>query len=353
MTKVLDAGNWPIAPSLAEAAAALADGKSMKGSGQAESTRVFRAMADETRRRTLSLLQRHELSVSELVEILGQPQSTVSRHLKVLRDAGLIGDRREGTSSLYAARPVGTDAAAGTGSGDGADAATGVLRWAARQDLEAELRDRLHGVLRRRQEMSQQFFDRAGRHWDKLREESFGPTFHLEALVALLPDEWVVADVGTGTGYLLPVVARHFSRVIGVDSVERMLQAARQRVGAGGLDNVELRWGDLTRLPMSEAEVDLAVAILVLHHVPVPEEALGELRRVVKPGGRVLVIEQASHRHEAFRERMQDHWWGFEPALLGKQLEAAGFRDVRTQELSSVVRAADAPTLFVITARCA
>ena len=303
---------------------------------------AFKALADETRQRLLALLHRHELAVSELVDVLGQPQSTVSRHLKVLREAGLIHDRREGNHVLCAVLR-----SAGSAGGGLRDL---LLSWAGGQPLSAELRDRLLGVLERRKEMSRQFFDRVGRHWDKLREEAFGSSFHLEALVALLPADWVVADVGTGTGYALPVLAARFRQVIGIEPVERMREAAESRIAALDLRNVALRAGDLAHLPLEDGEVDLAQAVLVLHHTPEPAAALAELHRVLRPAGRLLIVEQVEHEHEGFRERMQDRWRGFDPAALSAQLASAGFADVQAHQLTTVQPAADAPGLYAITA---
>jgi len=305
---------------------------------------VFKAMADETRLRAFGLLQQHELSVTELVEVLALPQSTVSRHLKVLREAGLIQDRRDGVHNLYAAAQPGTN-------GTDAELLRTLADWVSQQEVPAELQQRLRAVLDHRQQMSRQFFDRVGRHWDKLREESFGPTFHLEALLTLLPRTWMVADIGTGTGYLLPTLARHFERVVAVEPAEQMLRSARQRVESKGLGNVELHCGDLNALPMGTAAVDLALALLVLHHVPVPEEALRELQRIVKPQGRILIVEQSAHQYEAFRERMQDRWWGFDPPTLTEKLDRAGFADIETRKLGTVQRTPETPDLFVVTAR--
>ncbi len=304
---------------------------------------VFKAMADGTRQRVLSVLGRQELSVGELVEVLDQPQSTVSRHLKVLRDAGLVADRRQGPAVHYAVRRQ----------GDGshtAELAGRLVDWVDDLPLETGVAARLEHVIDTRRAMSRTFFDRVGTEWDELREGAFGSQFHLEAFIGLLPRGWRVVDVGTGTGYLLPTLARHFAHVIGVEPVERMLDGARQRVGAAGLRNVELHRGDMTKLPIDAGSVDLAIATLVLHHVATPREAVMELGRVVTAGGRVMLIEQLAHENEAFRERMQDRWWGFEVETLAAMVESAGFEQVSARMLLNVPRAADAPELFVMTA---
>lgn len=314
-----------------------------------DAERTIKAMGDATRRRILQLVARQELAVSEIVDCLGQPQSTVSRHLKVLRDAGLIQDRRDGTTALYTASRVDGDE-----NGDPARLAGHILEWVNDQDLPKPLSDRLASVLKRRQSRSTDFFSQVGHRWDRMRLESFGDSFHRDALITLLPADWVVADIGTGTGYMLPMLSETFRKVIAVDPVPEMLEAARSRCRTQRIKNVAFRRGDMSRLPISNRQADLVLAVLVLHHVPSPEEALGELFRIAKPGGHLLVVEQRSHRLESFHERMQDRWWGFEAARLAKTVAEAGFQDVRHQPLrSEPVKpgAVEAPELFTLTAR--
>ncbi len=312
------------------------------GAGTVEPEVVFKALADRTRQRALALLARHELGVSELVELLRQPQSTVSRHLKVLKEAGLIVDTRHGQNVRYSLP-------APHGDGTDPELAQTVLGWVSDQPLPAGTEARLETVLSRRCEMSDRFFEEVGGRWDSVREEAFGNRFHLEAFAALLPSRWQVADIGTGTGYLLATLARQFDSVIGIDPVDAMLSTARQRAEGLSLDNVELRKGDLSNLPISDSAVDLAVAVLVLHHVPRPADAIAELHRVVRPAGQVLIVEQTAHRNEAFRTRMQDRWWGFAPEEFADMLTASGFGQVRVRTLLTADSAADAPDLFVAT----
>jgi ArsR family transcriptional regulator len=305
---------------------------------------LFKAVADRTRQRTLSVLRRNELTVSELVSVLRQPQSTVSRHLKVLRDASLIRDRRDGNTVLY------TVSGSDNGGGEGNNGLRHrLLDWIAEQPLPSDLGLRLESVLHERRNMSRRFFDRVGRQWDSLREDNFGATFHLEGLLALLPRDWIVADVGTGTGYLLPTLARHFTQVIAVEPAETMRHAASHRIEHHRLDNVLLSGGDLGRLPIGESTVDLAIAILVLHHVPTPHESLSELHRIIRTGGRVLIVEQMAHDNAIFRDQMQDRWWGFEPDALAEMLESVRFSDVEQRRLATVERAEHAPDLFAVT----
>lgn len=309
--------------------------------------RLFKAMADAHRRAIVQLTARHEMSVSELVACLRQPQSSVSRHLKVLRDAGMVRDRREGTAVIYSAA---NDPHAGGGNGA---LASRMIEWAGAQKLPDAVQQRLKRVLADRQSRSDEFFVREGRRWDQLRIAAFGRWFQFEALASLLPSEWTVADIGTGTGFLLPLLSRSFAKVIAVDPVAEMLDVARRRCAADKTDNVTFRRGSLGRLPIADGRVALASAFLVLHHVPSPDSALRELRRILRPGGRVLIVEQLNHRLDAFHERMQDRWWGFNPVQLSKWAEDAGFRGVRTRLLPTDPEGGvgiEAPGLFTLAA---
>ncbi len=313
---------------------------------------LFRALADSTRQRLLGLLSRHELAVGELVDALRQPQSTVSRHLKILRDAQLIHDRPDGNQVLY--RAVGR-----SGNGQAANGASElqnqIMAWVAEQPISTAVLQRAESAVRQRVGRGADFFDHLAHRWDQLRLDCFGPVFHWEALSALLPAEWTVADIGTGTGYLLPVLSRSFRRVIAVDSAPEMLKLARARPELADVRNVTFKEGSLTRLPIRTDRVDLAVASLVLHHLEDPDEGLSELARVVRPGGWVLIVEQHEHELAAFREEMGDRWSGFQPKKLVRSLVASGFHEPRVRPLETVAAsrasAPEAPELFVIAAQ--
>jgi ArsR family transcriptional regulator len=288
----------------------------------------FKAIGDASRLRILHLLSREELSVGELVRILDLPQSTVSRQLKPLKEEGLIADRPVGSATYYQAA---LEAELGNG--------TGVLRdalWRMLRDSELPPADqsRLDRVLALREaESGQAFFDRIGLRWDALREECFGPTFHLEAFLHLLPAEWTVADLGTGTGYLLPALGRHFARVIGVDMSQPMMELAKRRVEEAGLDNTELREGRLETLPLKDGEVDLAVCLVMLHHLEDVPAALREIGRALRPGGQLLIAELHLHENEAFRVAMADRRPGIDPEQMRECLADSGFAEPRIWDL--------------------
>ena len=299
------------------------------------------ALADLTRDRLLLLLEMQELTVGELCSVLQLPQSTVSRHLKALADSGWVASRAEGTSRLYAMA---------------ADARQGATRrlWLLVREQVGEGRAaeqdqrRLQGVLAARKSRSQEFFSSAAGQWDRMREELFGPAVHLRAACGLLDPTWVVGDLGCGTGTMSVALAPFVARVVAVDNSPAMLNAAKRRLA--GAETVELRRGDLEQLPISDGELDAAVLTLVLPYLAAPARALGEVARVVRPGGRLLVTDLLPHDREAYRQQLGHHWLGFsEPQITG-WITAAGFTDLRFHALTPAPEA-KGPGLFVATAR--
>lgn len=307
------------------------------------SVTLFKALGDPTRHLIVQVLSQQELAVNELVESLGQPQSTISRHLRVLREAGLISDRREGVT-VYCQAALGAN--------DEDPMTQSIRDWFKAQALPTEVADRLEHVLRRRRQRSSAFFDQRGEEWDDLRRGWFGHDFPLEAFLGLLPASWAAADLGTGTGHLLPALGRVFSQVIAVDHSEVMLARARQRSGAHGLTNVDLRLGELEALPIDDEEIDLAIAMLVMHHVSEPGRAMAEIARTLRPGGKLLVVELSEHHDEDLRREMGDLWMGFSPSRLSALAEEAGMSTQRRVPLTSTHRGqngtAEEPSLFAL-----
>ena len=220
-------------------------------------------LAEPTRLRALRALEKQELSVLELCEVLALPQSTVSRHLKVLAEGGWLVSRREGTQSLY-------------GWAEDLDAGARRLWLLARAETEAwallrQDAERLQAVKARR-DGAQKFFAGAAGAWDRLRSEVYGEALGSEALLALLPSEWTVADLGCGTGAVAADLAARFARVVAVDQSGEMLKAARRRLGR--VENVEIHEARLEALPLADASCDAALAVLVLSYVEDPGAAL-------------------------------------------------------------------------------
>lgn len=295
-------------------------------------------LADPTRGRILFALEQHELTVGELCTALGLPQSTASRHLRVLADDGWVKTRQEGTSRYYS-RNAALDAAA--------DRLWSVVADDLRSDS-AHVRDlvRLKEVIAQRRSRSQEFFATAGDSWDVVRQELFGSAVGAGALLGLLDSGWVVGDLGCGSGHLTALLAPFVRRVIGVDASTTMLERARTRLD--GVAGIELRTGDLESLPIAPGELDAAIISLVLHHSPDPRLALTEAYRVLAGGGRLLVIDLAPHNETAYRERMGHVWLGFSRAQMTEWLESAGFADVRVIALPRDP-GAKGPELFVAT----
>jgi len=282
------------------------------------------SLADPTRLRLLRLLEREELGVAPLCEIVQLPQSTVSRHLKVLGDEGFVHSRAQGTNRLY--RMVRMDK----------DAPARRLWLLARAETEAwptahQDALRLARLRARQTPPAQVFFAGASGDWDRLREEGYGRALNQTALLALLPSSWVVADLGCGTGALAAAMAPHVAKVIGIDQSAAMLKAARARTSDRA--NVDLRKGSLEALPIEDATCDAALLVLALSYVPDPASAVGEMARIVKPGGRAVVLDLLSHDQEDFRLAMGQERLGFEPADLLEMLEAAGFPGATGREL--------------------
>jgi ArsR family transcriptional regulator len=297
------------------------------------------ALSDATRSRMLFLLERQELTVTDLCSVLQLPQSTVSRHLKTLADARWVVSRRDGTSRHYT---LALDER-----GAPARRLWALLREqvSATAGADQDAR-RLKGVLARRQSKSAQFFESAAGQWDKLREELFGRASHLQALPALLDGQWVVGDLGCGTGQVAAALAPFVARVIAVDRSGDMLQAARRRLRDAS--NVEVRRGELEALPVADAELDAATLLLVLHHLPDPAAALAETARVLRPRGRLLIADMLPHDHEEYRQQMGHVWLGFGEDQLRRMLTHAGFDAVRFVPLPTQPQS-KGPALFVAT----
>jgi ubiquinone/menaquinone biosynthesis C-methylase UbiE/DNA-binding transcriptional ArsR family regulator len=301
---------------------------------------LLSALSDATRSRMLLLLERHELTVSELCEVLQLPQSTVSRHLKVLADGGLVSSRRDGTSRYYAGNVSG-------------EAPVRRLWLAVRESVAASPEaeqdaHRLKGVLASRRSKSQEFFAESANQWDRVRDELFGRLFCVRAMFGFFDPGLIVGDLGCGTGQVAEGLAPYVRHVIAVDGSGEMLQAARQRLRE--FDNVSIRRGDLEALPIEEAELDAAALVLVLHHLPQPGVVLREAARVVKPGGRLVVVDMLPHGREEYKQQMGHVWLGFSESRISAELADAGFDGVRVRTLPSEP-GVKGPTLFVAMAR--
>jgi ubiquinone/menaquinone biosynthesis C-methylase UbiE/DNA-binding transcriptional ArsR family regulator len=298
----------------------------------------LRLLADPNRVRIVLLLEREELSVAELQEILAMGQSTISTHLSQLKQAGIVEDRRTGKNILYRLKAFGN----GTQS-----QVLDVLRHAVKEIPEAgEDRDALRLALLRRQDKVRSYFDELagkfgrqyvpGRSWQGLAE-----TF-----LMLMPP-LVIADLGAGEGTVSQLLARRAKKVIAVDNSEKMIEFGSSLARAHGVKNLEYRFGDLEELPVKKGEVDVAFFSQSLHHAQHPPQALAEAFRIVKPGGRVIILDLLKHHFEEARALYADVWLGFSEVELRRLLSDAGFENINT---ALVHREAEAPHFETILA---
>lgn len=296
-------------------------------------------LADPTRSRLLAAIERQELTVGELAAALQLPQSTVSRHLKILADQGWLASRAEGASRWYRRHPQ----------LDPAMLALWSLVREAFARTPAALQDaaRVDAVLAARRTVTQSFFATASAEWDDLRAQLFGARADLLALLALLDPTLVVGDLGCGTGALSAALAPHVREVHAIDASPAMLAAAAARLAP--FAHVTVTEGAIEALPLDDHALDVAVLMLVLHHVADPLRALREVHRVLRPTGRVLLVDMQPHAHERYRDTMGHVWLGFPADTLTGWLHEAGFVDVRVTPLP-LDAAANGPALFACTA---
>jgi ubiquinone/menaquinone biosynthesis C-methylase UbiE/biotin operon repressor len=276
----------------------------------------LRLAADPGRLRLLLLLEQEELSVAELQDIVGKPQSQVSTHLAQLKQAGLVADRRTGKNAFYK-----LDAPAGL---------VAILRQAAAEIPEA-VQDRaaLRLVLHKRQDKMRRYFDELagkfgrqyvpGRSWQGIAE----------ALLSLMPP-LVIADLGAGEGTIAQLMAQRARRVIAIDNSPKMVEFGAALARKNGIANLEYHLGDLEDVPIRTGTVDVAFLSQALHHAAHPERAIAEAWRILKPGGRAAILDLNRHHVEEAREMYADLWLGFTELDLERFLKHAGFRDVET-----------------------
>jgi len=299
------------------------------------------ALAEPTRLRLLHLLERRELGVLELADVLRLPQSTVSRHLKALGEQGFVESRRQATANLHRMA-------------EGLDPSARRLWKLARAETEGwqsveRDRRRLSARLAQRRDDAQRFFAGAAAEWDALRAEVYGTAFERELLLALLPPEWTVADLGCGTGALTQALATRVRRVVGVDQSAAMLRVARRF--AGRLGNVDLHQAGLEALPLADRSCDAALLVLALAYVPDPEPVLREAARILRPGGRLVVVDAMLHGDEALRRRLGQVRPGLDPGPLVGLLGALGLSEAGARWPLPGAPQPKGPDLFLATAR--
>jgi SAM-dependent methyltransferase len=284
---------------------------------------LFRLLGDEVRLRMLRVLQAERLNVTELTSILGIAQSGVSRHVGLLKDAGLVTEQREGGFTYFRLSPALADAR----NGMGPLAALLDAHFGDAAHTEAGRADdvRLAEVRRLRKEN----FDVHGGPDTQARQLVPGRSWAAwaRALGRLLPP-LKVADLGCGEGYLTIEASRWASRVLAVDHSPTVLKRAQALAARRRVSNVTWKRGELEKLPIRDAAVDVALLSQALHHARDPRKALAEAARIIVPGGRVLVLDLREHDETWVRDRLGDRWLGFTSERLKALIENAGFIDV-------------------------
>lgn len=285
----------------------------------------IKALADETRLRLLHIANRFELNVNEIVETMAMGQSRISRHLKILAHAGLITARRDGLWTFYSA----------SGEGQSGEFVTAVLQFLSNGSPFFEDLERARRVIEERGRETRRFFDSIAGSWREMKREIVGDAGLDAAIERLLPGCGSAADLGCGSGDLLPVLIKKAGYVIGVDSSSRMLEEASEKYRTlNSTATIDLRLGELEHLPLRDAEVDCVLINMALHHLADPGKSLAEAARVLKSGGMLLVVDLSAHNDETMRTRFGDRWLGFEPAELKMMIQEQGLRVAANDSIS-------------------
>ena len=293
--------------------------------------RSLRALSDATRLRMVALLEKDELSVNELQEIMRMGQSRISTHLGLLQDSGLVQSRREGKRTFYKL------AVAANGTlGEFTQLA---IRGARELPEYAGDQINLKRILGRRREQEQVYFNQVAGRFDRV----YGPGRSWQAfghlLLRILPP-LVVADLGSGEGLLSELLARRCRKVIAVDNSEKIVAFGAAKARKNNLKNLEFRLGDLQNPPVEPESVDLAILSQALHHAEEPAKAIARTYKMLKPGGQVMILDLAKHRFSKAQELYGDRWPGFAESDLHRWLEAAGFKKI---EINVVAREEQPP----------
>ncbi len=285
---------------------------------------ALKAAAEPTRLRILALLAAEELNVKDLTRILGQSQPRLSRHLKLLNEAGLVERAREG-SWVYFRLPHASDNLAHTLLRDLDGNDTVLLRD----------RQRADGVKREREAMAQEYFEKHAGNWDQIRALHVAEAeveVAMQAALGSAPIDLLV-DIGTGTGRILELFADRYTRGLGFDLSTAMLAYARPKLAAAGIGHAQVRQGDIYDLPLADGTAGTVVMHQILHYLSDPARAVAEAARLVAPGGRLLIVDFAPHDNDYLRETQRHERLGFETETVAQWLRDAGLAVNATRAL--------------------
>ena len=283
----------------------------------------FKALSDETRMRLLNLSIHFELNVNEITTILNMGQSRISRHLKILTDCGLLTFRRDGLWIFYSAAIE----------GEGFDFIQSIKHLLNHNSLFDEDKKAAKKCILERSKKTTRFFDAMHNNWERLKKDIIGD-FDLNAkILSTLPPSGAVADLGCGTGDLLPLLKTKTSYVIGVEKSVRMIEEARKHYDPDR-DGIEIRIGELEHLPLRDEEADIALMNLVLHHLAEPKKAIKEVYRILKPEGSFFIFDLLLHRDESMRNKYGDLWLGFSLKDLENWLKDSGFHSYEVEHFN-------------------
>jgi ubiquinone/menaquinone biosynthesis C-methylase UbiE len=279
-----------------------------------ESIFYFKALADETRIRLFNILLNHEMSVNDLVSLMGMGQSRISRHLKILTDSGIIQCRRDGIWAFFSVSKTGKE-----------KRFVDAIRFLF--DEEPELAEDLKNaetVVTDRKRKSKQFFNKIAHKWDDLKQQIIGD-FDLNGAILKHVERCAYAvDMGCGTGQLLHRLKNLAAVSVGVDSSPQMLEQARKLFSADN-GSIELRLGELEHLPVGDNQADYVIIAMVLHHISAPEKAIVEAARILKRKGKLIIADFEKHEDEDMREKYGDRWLGFSRKEIKTYLSDNGF----------------------------
>lgn len=296
-----------------------------------EGVQILKALADESRLRIVRLLLKGPLHVNEILDVLQMGQSRVSRHLKILADAGLLAGRREGSRIYYGISPEIRQSdllsSLETMLGYFEEKEESTVRpgsWLPEESLRDF--DRLANVLDARKSQTLDHFFRYGALQDEMQRDYVDASFYRSEVISMLPEEpSTIVDLGCGTGDLSLAMAGPGRRIILVDQSQAMLDEARKALSDAADTELDFRLGSMEHLPLANEEADVAVLSMVLHHVPEPMAALKEAARVLRPDGLLILADLCHHNEEVMRSSFADFWLGFEQDTLDQDLQEAGF----------------------------